>query len=236
MPPIDIPPSDHVLRHRARLLEGFLDELLRLQPHSVLDVGCGNGFLVRELAAQAIPATGLEADSRKAEALEAEGLAAVHGEAEDLPFSEDEFDWVVLRHVLHHLPGTREALAQAARVARRGIVVAEPCFPESLPPGRVAKEFDAWLKNEERKRGRCHHLNLDLPAIVDELEVAGMRPDEARVHQPMDHRPPEWLPEEVLGVDPDLLGSEAFLTIDASARRFGVSVNGSLIVIARANE
>ncbi len=234
MTPKDLPLSDHVRRHRVRLLEGFLEELIRLAPQSVLDVGCGDGDVIRGLAARAIPATGLEADTEKARALEAEGLTVVLGDAGALPFPDDEVDWVVLRHVLHHLPEPREALAQAARVARSGIMVAEPCFPESLPSGQVAKEFDEWLKREERRRGRCHHANTTLPELVDELESAGLRPDEARWHQPIGLRPAEWLAQEVLDVDPSLLESEVYLAMEARARQAGASVNGSLIVIARA--
>ena len=234
MTPMDIPPSDPAGLHRIRLLEEFLEELVRLAPESVLDVGCGDGDIIRGLAARAIPATGLENDTKKAEALAAEGLSVVLGDAEDLAFSEDEFDWVVLRHVLHHLPGAREALNQADRVARRGIIVAEPCFPESLLSGKVAKEFDEWLKREERRRGRCHHGNLTLPELVEELECAGLRPDEARCHQPIGLRPADWLAQEVLQVDPSLLESGAYLDLEARARTEGVSVNGSLIVIARA--
>ncbi len=227
-------PRDSSRRHRTRLLESFLEELLRLRPENVLDVGCGDGDIVRGLTASAVPVTGIESDSDKVKALTAEGLPVVLGDAGCLPFSDDDADWVILRHVLHHLPEIRSALKEATRVARRGVVVAEPCFPETLPAGRVAREIDDWLKREERRRGRCHHANTALAELVEELEFAGLRPDEARVHQPIALRPAGWLDQEVRDVDPALLESETYVDLEARARKDGVSVNGSLIVIAHA--
>jgi SAM-dependent methyltransferase len=100
----------------------------------VVDIGCGGGALVRELAARGARPIGVEiSDEQLAPALAADdgsGARYLVGVAEDLPLADGEVDAAVFMRTLHHVPVPRldAALREAARVVRSdGLVyVVEP--------------------------------------------------------------------------------------------------------------
>ncbi len=100
----------------------------------ILDVGCGEGGLVRFLTREGADAVGLECSPvqlRHAEEAARVGAESyVSGRGEDLPFEDGSFDAVIFSNSLHHVPPERmeQALAEAGRVLRPGglLYVAEP--------------------------------------------------------------------------------------------------------------
>ncbi len=104
-----------------------------LAQRDVVDVGCGNGALVRELTGLGARVVGIEISDEKLVAARAadDGDARyLVGRAEQLPLDDASTDLVVFRASLHHVPIDRigEALAEAARVLRPGglVYAAEP--------------------------------------------------------------------------------------------------------------
>jgi ubiquinone/menaquinone biosynthesis C-methylase UbiE len=113
----------------------LLDELLEVRGRDVLDVGCGEGGLVRRLASVGARACGLDplpiALARARAHREAGDSARyVQGVAQALPFPGASFDVVIFFNSLHHVPveAMDIALAEAARVLRPGglLYVQEP--------------------------------------------------------------------------------------------------------------
>jgi 2-polyprenyl-3-methyl-5-hydroxy-6-metoxy-1,4-benzoquinol methylase len=122
-----------------RLMAGFertLDELwTKAQPHSVLDVGCGEGVLTHEWAQRLgdRPIVGIDLDDRK---LRAEweqrtrpNLSYRVEEATRLSFADDEFDVATAIEVLEHVPDPEATVAEMARVAGRWLIVSVPREP-----------------------------------------------------------------------------------------------------------
>ena len=105
------------------LAERFAARLLEQAPASVLDVGCGAGFVVGRCHEAGVPALGIEPSTRRLADAAAIGHRVVRGAAAPLPFAAGAFDWIALRHVLHHVPDVRAALAEAVRVGRTGAVI-----------------------------------------------------------------------------------------------------------------
>ena len=109
-------------------------EAAGLRGARVLDVGCGDGSLVRFMTRQGARATGLEIDEGKLARARAAEPAADEtyrvGRGEALPFEADSFDLVVFFNSLHHVPAERHdaALSEAARVLPSGgrLYVVEP--------------------------------------------------------------------------------------------------------------
>jgi len=101
-----------------RLLDGFLDA------RSVLEVGCGTGHFSRWLGAQGLAVVGLDLSAAMlAQARSLDGVPLAQGNALRLPFADGAFDLVAFVTTLEFLEWPREALAEALRVARRGLLL-----------------------------------------------------------------------------------------------------------------
>jgi len=113
-----------------------LGERRALAASRILDVGCGKGVFVRELAAREAEVIGV--DCSRAQLEVCMGAPRVGRErylcatGELLPFVASSFDLVVLVGSLHHIPvhAMEPALREARRVTRPGgeICVFEPCL------------------------------------------------------------------------------------------------------------
>jgi methionine biosynthesis protein MetW len=91
----------------------------------VLDIGCGDGALLAHLTAtQGADARGIEIDMAAVTEAVANGLAVIHGDADnDLAFyPDDAFDYVILSRTLQAVEKPREVLRQMLRIGRRAIV------------------------------------------------------------------------------------------------------------------
>ncbi|MFA1555646.1 methyltransferase domain-containing protein [Actinomadura chokoriensis] len=114
--------------------------LRRLAPapgQRLLDVGCGNGADVLELAGRVVPAgevIGVDVNERAIEEARARGTGTgvpasfQSASAFALPFADGHFDGVRAERVVQHLPDPAAAIAEMVRVARPGgrVLVADP--------------------------------------------------------------------------------------------------------------
>jgi SAM-dependent methyltransferase len=141
----------------TRQVMSDLEVFERLVPFSdrdVVDVGCGGGVLVRDLAARGARVTGVEISEEQLAAAVANdgesGARYVVGLAQRLPLSDESADVVVFMRALHHVPPGEmlEALREAGRVLRgRGAVyIAEP-----LPEGDFF-ELTSLVEDEREAR------------------------------------------------------------------------------------
>ena len=94
------------------------------RPGSILEVGCGTGHFSRWLGRQGPTVMGLDiSPAMLAEARTLDGVPLVRGDARRLPFADGTFDLTALITTLEFLEQPREALAEALRVARRGLIL-----------------------------------------------------------------------------------------------------------------
>ena len=118
-----------ISRRRATdLNRASLDWLLRQipkEPKSLIDVGCGNGFLLR-LVAQHRPGLLLTG----ADVLNTPDLpAGAHYHAAllpRLPFADEQFDIVLCTHVLEHVVDPPAAARELLRIAKERILIVVP--------------------------------------------------------------------------------------------------------------
>jgi ubiquinone/menaquinone biosynthesis C-methylase UbiE len=118
-----------------------IDSLVRVAGLKVVDVGCGDGRITRQLAERGASALGVEPDPIQAERNRAAepvpGLSFVEAPGQMLPIDDDVMDGVFFCFSLHHVPGDLigDALAEAIRVLKPStgfLYVLEPLLTGSL--------------------------------------------------------------------------------------------------------
>ena len=148
---------------RDSLREEMLAALLP-RDWTVVDAGCGDGYLTEALAARFDHVIAIDhAPERLAEArrrLPSEGLEFQEAEIDDLPIAASTVDAVFFSMVLHHVPLIADAAAEAHRVLR---------------PGGFVAVADFVPHHEETMREELGdlRLGLDPEAIRTALEEAG---------------------------------------------------------------
>jgi len=113
-------------RRADELEKAVLDYLLQAfaQPDSVLEIGCGTAHFTRWLSDFGLAAVGLDLSAAMlAQAQVLDGIPLARGDARRLPFADGAFDLAALVTTLEFLEQPREALAEALRVARCGVVL-----------------------------------------------------------------------------------------------------------------
>lgn len=131
--------------NRTHLLDPLLDQLLGdVAGKRVLDIGCGEGRVVRKLCDRGAVATGLDPIPQLLEQARATGPGEfVEGFAESLPFDDASFDLVVAYLSLCDVRGYREAIAEQVRVLKPGgRVILIDIHP-------MASAFPYWAKDEQ---------------------------------------------------------------------------------------
>jgi SAM-dependent methyltransferase len=122
------------VRREVTTDESMLERLVAPAGKDVVDIGCGGGALVRELAGRGARVIGVEiSEAQLAPALARDGDSGAQyriGSAQALPLSDASVDVALFMRTLHHVPSAdlESALTEARRVLRSGgaVYVAEP--------------------------------------------------------------------------------------------------------------
>ncbi|MDC0335708.1 class I SAM-dependent methyltransferase [Pseudodesulfovibrio sp.] len=128
-----------------------------------LDVGCGNGNLLRAFKAVRPDWTlaGLELDDRHREAVEATcGLGSLM--TGDLATIRGEFNLIAAMHVLEHITSPTDFLLQVKE--------------RLTPDGHLVIQLPLWQKNPFDLIVADHVVHFDRPAITRLLSQAGLTP------------------------------------------------------------
>lgn len=181
--------SEFAARRRASF-----DALAPAPGDRVLDIGCGNGTLLVDIARRVDgggEVTGLDPSRDMLDAARARGegldnLRFVEGRATDLPFEDESFDKAVSLQVFEYVEDVETALSEVARVLRTGgrFVIADLHFDTwvwaSDDPARMQRMMKAWGH---------HAVHWDLPERLPSLlEDAGFLVDAVTPHTTCDHQ------------------------------------------------
>lgn len=190
-----------------------LPETLELAGKWVIDVGCGDGALVRLMTRHGARVSGIECSREMlttARAAEPAGEETyLEGVGERLPFAEASVDIVVYFNSLHHVAveSQPEALREAARVLVPGglLYVSEPLAEG--PHFRLMKP----VIDETRVRARAYRALAEAPDDAGLVEVREF----SYVH-PARHRDYEAFRDQVCAINPQCRA--VFEELDAEMR------------------
>jgi SAM-dependent methyltransferase len=162
----------------------------------VVDVGCGDGSLVRHLARRGARAVGVEIGAEPLARARAHapvgGERYLEGGAQALPLEDESADVVVFANSLHHVPVDLldAALAEAARVLRPGglVYVQEPVadgpYFELLRPvddetevraaahAAIGRAAEHGLRHEREERFDSEVVHSDFASFRDRVVLA----------------------------------------------------------------
>ena len=156
-----------------------IDEVLKLKPTNVLEVGVGNGLVTHYLKSCGFQMITLDIDK--------ELKPDVVGSVEKMPFDDNSFDVILCAEVLEHLPFEKfpKALSELKRAAKKFVVLSLPHWGWTfrfclkiplLPPIRILWKISGVLRHkpgehlwEIGKRG------FPLKKIKKEIEKTGFK-------------------------------------------------------------
>ena len=115
------------LQGETDLNQRCTDEILRsLADGTILEVGCGRGYLAGLMAAQGHAVTGFDIAVADEVRDRHRAVTFITGNLEALPFPDASFDVVVTTHTLEHVQNMSLAITELRRVARRQLIIVVP--------------------------------------------------------------------------------------------------------------
>jgi SAM-dependent methyltransferase len=106
----------------------WIRDRIEASSFSLIDIGCGKGFWINELASSPnLKAIKLFALDVMEASMFGEDVEYSCGEIETLPFKDKSFDIVTCLFVLEHIKDFNRALGELKRIARRQLFLAVPC-------------------------------------------------------------------------------------------------------------
>jgi SAM-dependent methyltransferase len=164
-----------------RMIEATIDKVDPSRGDRVLDVGSGRSVDAIKIARRGGKPVGLEpsrtmlAHSRKCVAESGCYVGLVQGIAENLPFRDSSFDWVVCKGALDHFPDPYKTMEEVARVLKpEGRAVISIANFESLGHrlGRNVHRLTRWIPSSKPKERQAwetppdHTYRFDYPLVI----------------------------------------------------------------------
>ena len=152
----------------------------------ILDVGCGRGVTLRSLADFGCETHGFEVSSTAVQGIDARVVVTVAPCLAEAGYPENNFDGVLIWHVLEHVPTPRETLREAWRILKPGgvLVVAVPNFSSIQAKWAGA----AWFHLDAPR----HLFHFSVSALEDLLRSTGFVL-ESRHHFSLRQNPFGWI-------------------------------------------
>lgn len=109
---------------RLRRFQTLLHLIKPKKNSRLLDIGTGRGELLKLAIKNGVTAYGIEVSKPRINECIKRGLNVKHGDAYNIPFPDEYFDYIVISEVLEHLESPSRAMSEIYRVLRLGGVVA----------------------------------------------------------------------------------------------------------------
>ena len=163
---------------------------------AVLDVGCGRGVALSPLADRGLEVHGLEVNEQAARGADPRASIRIADDLVAAQYEAEQFDQIVIWHVLEHLPDPRGTLVECARLLKPGgrLVVAVPNFAS----WQASFGGPGWFHLDAPR----HLFQFPLPALRALLERCGFDCGQA-YHFSLRQNPFGWLQSLQNRLDPE---------------------------------
>ncbi len=117
------------IQGESDLNEPCIDEIIKnLVPGaSVLEVGCGRGYLAEKIAQAGYSITAVDFMLSEKIKTRKSAVCYAEGDIQQLNFADDSFDTVVSTHTLEHVRDLHRAINQLRRIAKHRLIIVIPC-------------------------------------------------------------------------------------------------------------
>jgi ubiquinone/menaquinone biosynthesis C-methylase UbiE len=141
--------NNRVVQYLNRVyLRNITGLVRRAQPRRLLDVGCGEGVVLRHLDhhLRGVTVVGLDVDGTGLRVAQSQNsVSLVQGSVYALPFASGSFDLVMCCEVLEHVERPDAALAELARVSSDRVLLSVPNEPiwclSNMARGKYLRHF-----------------------------------------------------------------------------------------------
>lgn len=129
---------------------------LRKTPHSILDVGCGNGSFTRVLSAT-FPGSKFSAvDTTIPRMFSYDNIVFTEGKVEQLPFVSESFDLVIATLSLHHWKEKSEGIREIYRVLKKEgrLIIGDPLLEDWMSNrilGSLMQRLDGGVFTDKKR-------------------------------------------------------------------------------------
>ncbi|MBE6071857.1 MAG: methyltransferase domain-containing protein [Clostridium butyricum] len=141
----------------------LIDEVKKEQFHSLLDVGCGTGNTISLLNDQ-FPNkkyTGMDLSENMIKVAKKKNISNASfmtGDAENMPFSNNQFDVIICKESFHHYPNVEKFFKECYRVLKNG---GRLIIMDVEPPSKIIR----WVYNHIilrfANKGDVHVYNIE---------------------------------------------------------------------------
>lgn len=160
-----------VFGRRVEVLTNHFLSVIPDGPQKILDLGAGSGTIARNIMDMRpdIEITGVDILIRPNTL-----IPVIKYDGDHIPFEDNHFDYVTIADVLHHTPDPAAVLKEAARVAKKGVII-----KDHLVEGFMAEPilvFMDWVGNKGHNvRLTNNYLNQE--QWQDAIKAAGLKVD-----------------------------------------------------------
>lgn len=187
--------SDHpiaLLRAENALRNPWIEKVIETKlgrPCSILDVGCGGGFLTNYLAQKGHQVSGIDLSEKSLMIAKktdtTESVQYTQASAYELPFGEETFDAVSAMDLLEHVEKPELVIKEASRVLKKGGLFFFHTFNRNWTSYFIIIKGVEWCFSNAPKSMHVYPLFLK-PAELEEMcnrnqlkveEFLGLRPD-----------------------------------------------------------
>lgn len=133
----------------TNFIKKLLMEVENLKLNSILDIGCGTGYISQQLKNHSSFCVGCDFDKARIKFAKDLGICVVLGDGKNLPFRSSSFDGVVAIELLEHVQNPEDILKEIKRVSKGSVLITVP----NEPLHRIMN----FLRN--RDVGHVQHFN-----------------------------------------------------------------------------